>query len=70
MNKLKINRQYTETDLAAAIDQSVEAAVALAISEMDLVGRLLERVHSKSTNKVITLPVDPVRKMCNTDAGP
>jgi len=70
VNKSKLKRKSKEIDLAAALDQSVEAADYLRISENDLVAQLLERAHSKAISNVVPLRVDLQRKMYNPEAGP
>ncbi len=69
VNQLKLKREATETDLEAALDRSVEAAVNLRISETDLVDRLLQRLHSKSPHRVVPLHIDALRNMYNPEAA-
>jgi hypothetical protein len=72
MNQNKLKRQYKlsgdldESDLAAALDESVRAAVALGVHEQELVEQMLVSLRSTISNNVVRMP----RKMYDSSAGP
>ncbi|MBX9724480.1 MAG: hypothetical protein K2X81_23925 [Candidatus Obscuribacterales bacterium] len=68
MNKSKSKRIRKTESLIHVLDQSVEVAAAMKLSEADLVEKLLERMHAKTSN-VIELNSQP-RKMYDPSAGP
>jgi len=70
MNKLESERTLTEIELSAALDQSVEAAVALRIPESELVARLLQRIQDKTPSNVVPLRSQPKTKLFDPLAGP
>lgn len=55
-----------ESNLAEALEQSVDAALTMDISETELITRLLERLHHKSCET----SSPPKRKMYDGMAGP
>lgn len=63
MNTAKSKQQYAQKRFESALDQSITAALALKISETDIVNLLLDRLHSQTCDH-------PQRKMFNPDAGP
>jgi len=68
MNKLQTNEDV-ESELSAALDHTVEAAVALKMSETELTSRLVEEVHSRLASRIPLLP-DLRRKIYDPSAGP
>jgi hypothetical protein len=70
LNSLNKKRKYTEADLAAALDRSLEAAVDLGMSDVALIALISKRLYAKSPSNVVQLPVVPQRRMYNSDAGP
>lgn len=46
MDTIKLKRKPSEIDLIAALDRSVEAAVALGITEPELLSQLSRRIHN------------------------
>jgi len=75
MNKIKVNtlqlkRSYTLNALTAALDEIVEAAVDLGISENELIARLQQRLHGKDHSNVIPVNIQQQRKLYNPEAGP
>jgi len=70
MSKSNLKQEYTDNDLTAALDHSVEAAVALSISEHDLVAQLVHRLHDKAPIKPVPSHVEPQRKLFDPLAGP
>ena len=66
MNKLDSKRNYTEHDVEEALEQCVEAAVALGIQKIELVAELLDRYPDPSA----TQEEEPARPMFNPEAGP
>jgi len=70
MNQSKLKQELSETDLSAALDKSVEAAVALHISETDLVHLLMQHCHPECSGDVVGLHAEPHKKMFDPLAGP
>ncbi len=68
MNEVRIKRTSTQSDLAAALDKTVEAAVALGLSEYEVLCQLSQRMHSKTAPD--ELPRQRQKKMYNPEAGP
>ncbi|MBY0358979.1 MAG: hypothetical protein K2W82_13330 [Candidatus Obscuribacterales bacterium] len=66
MNSSK--HQSIEKDLSLALDRSVEAAVALEISEISLVSKLLQHLHAKVEEK--SPCSDKKHSQYNPEAGP
>jgi hypothetical protein len=67
----KLKREYTYADLAAALDESAQAAVALRISQSDLVDRLLQRLRSiESPNNVVPFRTELQKPLYDPSAGP
>jgi hypothetical protein len=64
---LERERDSRETNLSAALDDVVEAAVALRVPEQELVAQLLDCLHKKTSSKVV--PLYP-HKMYDPQAGP
>jgi hypothetical protein len=71
--KLNIKTEPLElelsTNLSAAIDDTVEAAFSLHISESDLIDILKERLHKKS-NVIAASQFFSPNKMFHPEAGP
>jgi hypothetical protein len=65
--KTKLDPETIETSFTCALDDTVEAAVKLHMSERELVAQLLECLHKKASRKDV-LPVP--HKMCEPEAGP
>lgn len=67
--KPKLERECTQSNLSAALDETVEAAVALRISEQELIAKMLERWQKRASSKVVSIYPQP-QKMFNPTAGP
>lgn len=61
--------EHCKSNLSAALDKTVEAAVALEISEQYLVKELLTRLKKRISGAVVPLNPQP-QKMCDPSAGP
>jgi hypothetical protein len=79
MNQNKLKRQsnveteFAYDNLTAALDQTVQAAVALGVSEREVLERLSQS-FSKNANacqsNIVPIMVPPARKMYDSSAGP
>lgn len=71
VNKSELKVEYTEDDLAVAIEHTVRAAVDLRISETDLLERLSKRWYSRITSDDESLvEVELERVIFHPGAGP
>jgi ABC-type transporter Mla subunit MlaD len=64
--ELKLEQESTQTKLSAALDDTVEAAVALRMTERELVAQVLECLHQKSSKG----EPPQAHKMFDPQAGP
>lgn len=69
MNQLTSRRETMESELATAMDETVTTAVALGLSEAELVDRLLERFRPRISRNVVNLHGDPRKKLFDPLAG-
>jgi hypothetical protein len=70
VNPANLKQDLSETDLTAALDKSVEAAVALHISETELVNLLIQHCHHEAAGDIGALHDEPHRKLFDPLAGP
>jgi|688.fasta_scaffold377159_1 hypothetical protein len=63
------NKQQNEKELEAALDDSIQAAFALGISERDLLHRIEEKMRLNSNDK-LALAEQEKWKLYNPEAGP
>jgi hypothetical protein len=65
----ELKRDLEETDLAAALDESARAGIALGIRERELVDQMIARLRALTSGDVIGMNHEP-RKMYDPYAGP
>jgi hypothetical protein len=74
MDTIKLKGKHSEIDLIAALDRSVEAAVALGISESELLSQLSHRMHDDMHNDMpgarSRAGVESPKVTYHADAGP
>jgi hypothetical protein len=77
MNQNKLKRQsnletkFAYDNLTAALDETIQAAVALGISEGELIERISKSfIKNACHNKIVPIMMPPTRKMYDSSAGP
>ena len=77
MNQNKLKRQsnleteFATANLTAALDEALQAAVALGMSESELIERVTKSyIKNGCHNNIVPIVVPPTRKMYDSSAGP